>query len=787
MMLRAPMFTVAVVITVALAIAANTAVFSIVNAEMIRPLPFHEPGRLVQVAEKNDKLNLPSFGASVLNLVSWREQQHAFEDLAAIGVNTQTLTGSGDPEQLPGNLISPRLTRVLGITPILGRAFSDDEEKPSAAAVAMIGEGLWKRRFGGDRSLVGRTVILNGRPVTVVGIAPAGLNLISGADIYTPLVIDPAKEVRLNHAIYVFGRLKSGVSLEQAQAEMNTISSRLIQQYPELRDWGIHLFTMLDTFVAPQLKAGLLVLLCAVGFVLLIACANIANLLLSRAAARQQELAVRTATGASRSRLMRQLLLESVALSALGGVAGLGGAFWAVHAIERALPPNTLPVPDVPVDATVLGFATCVTLLTGLLFGLAPAWRMTKIDLNDALKQSGRGSAGSMRGRLRNVLATVEIALATILLIGAGLLIRTLQNLESARLGFDQQGLITFQLAPPPAKYPAGRDSMFYRELLDSLNAIPGVRGAAVSSGIPFGNGNYTTHPMLTTDQSALPPNTRIAIDWRIVSPGYFRTMRIPQLSGRDFTDADTAQSLPVIILSRAAAKKFWGDADPVGHTLRRSADPTIAFTIIGVVGDVRSTALNQESPAFYYPVARRTAPLMDVVVRADGSPQSLLPAIRRKIHELDPELALANVRTMEQWVSNSAAQPRLNASLLGVFAGMALLIAAIGIYAVLAYSVAQRTREIGLRMALGALPGGVLRLIVGEGMKLGLMGIGAGIFLALAIARVMSSLVYGVPVRDPAVFGGVSLALATVALAACVIPARRAAKVDPIRALRYQ
>lgn len=792
--LRAPLFSIAVVLTVALAIGANASIFSFVNAELLQPMPFRDPGRVLQIAEKNDRLNLPSFGASVLNFVSWREQQHSFQDIAAVGFNTYTITGNGDPEQLYGNQISPALMGVLGLSPVAGRAFTDEEERPGAPAVAMISEGLWKRRFGGHRTILGKTVSLNGQATTIVGIAPAPLSLISAGEVYTPLTIDPSKEIRLNHVLLVFGRLKTGVSKEQAQAEMDSISLHLDQTYPEMRDWGIHLFSMRESFVSGDLKTGLLVLLCAVGFVLMIACSNITNLLLSRATARQQEMAVRTASGASRPRLVRQLLIESVALASLGGSLGIAIAFWAVGVLNRVLPPNTLAIPEVHVNSMVLLFALLATVLTGLLFGAAPAWRMSRVDVNEVLKQAGRSSGSRSGARLRNGLAATEIALATILLIGAGLLIKTLGNLESVRLGFESRGLITFQLAVPTAKYPLESGMpQFYRSLLDSIQATPGAQGAAVSSGIPFGAGSYTTSPVIAP-HSALPPNTPAAIDWRMVSGSYFKTMSIPLLRGRAFTDADGPNSRPVAIVSQDTAKRLWGDADPLGRTFYRAADSKTVFTVVGIAGDVRSTALNQQSPALYYPIAwhigqyRPRVVVMDVVVRtAGGSPEALISTLRQKVRDLDSTIPMANIRTMDDWVSTSAARPRLNARLLALFAAIALVIAAIGIYAVLAYSVAQRTREIGLRIALGAQPVGVLRLVIGEGMRVGLIGIVIGLLGALAAGRALATIVYGVRVNDPMIFAFVAIALALVAFAACVIPALRAAKVDPMVALRYE
>lgn len=789
MMKRSRLFTAAVVLTVAIAIAANATIFTVVNAVLIRALPYSQPDRIVQVAEKNDKLNLPVFGASVLNFLSWREQQQAFEQLAGVGSATFTLTGNGEPEQLSGNRISPVLDQVLGTRPLLGRTFNADEEKPGTAAVAMIGEGLWKRRFAGDRNLVGGTILLDGVPTTVVGIEPASMKLLTGGDIYEPLTIDTSKELRLNHVITVFGRLKPGVTPSRAQAEMDTISLRIGQQYPEVKYWGIHLVRLFDTFVTPELKTGLIVLLVAVVFVLLIACANIANLLLSRAATRQKEMAVRTALGATRVRLIRQLLVESIVLSGVGGGAGLLAACAAVRALTRSLPVGTLPISDVGIDATVLWFCFALTVATGILFGLAPALRIASVKTNETLKEAGRGSTGGIRGRLRDGLAAAEVALAAILLIAASLLIQSLANLQHVRLGFDPRALITFQLAPPVSQYPlADKGPQFYHTLIEDLQSIPGVRNVAVSSGIPFGAGNYARHPMITTEASVLPPGTAVPIDWRSVSNGYFDTMRIPLLRGRVFNDGDVKTSQLVMIVSQSTAQKFFGDADPIGKALRPSAKPEIAFTIIGVVGDVRDQVLNQLTPTLYYAIPQRGSwPLMDVVVRADGSPPALLPSIRQRIAKMDASLALANVNTMDQWLSNSAAQPRLNTLLLTTFAVVALLIAAIGIYGVLAYSVNQRTREIGLRMALGATPARVLKLIVHEGMKMVLAGIVTGLVGGLALGKTVSSLVFGVPVQDPATFVVVAVLLTVIALAACIIPARRAARVDPMVALREE
>jgi putative ABC transport system permease protein len=784
---RSPGFSCVVIATVALAIAANTAMFGVVNAVLIRPLPFAGQDRLVQVAEKNDRLHLSAFGASVLNFQAWRERSHAFDSLAALGFINVNLSGSGEPEQFVGNRISPALFKVLGVAPVAGRAFTAEEEQPGAPAVAMIGERLWARRFGGDASLVGRTLVLDGAPVTVVGIAPASLSLFSGGEIFRPLTIDPAKEIRLNHVIFVVARLAPGLTLEQAQAECDTTAAGMAATWPELRDWGIHLLSFRDTFVAPQLRASLLILLAGVMCVLLIACANIANLLLARATSRRREMAVRTALGAPRARLVRQVLVESTALAGIGGAFGILGAMALVRVVNAALPANLLPVPDVPLDGTVLLFAAFSTVATGVLFGLAPAAFASEGRVGDVLKSSRGDTGGGAPLRLRRLLAASELALATVLLIGAGLLVQTFLNLQGARLGFDPQGLLTFQLAPPAAKYPPpDKASQLYRSLLDSLQAAPGVRGAAVSSGLPFGQGNYTTSPLVTSGPSVLPPDTPVPIDWRIVSPGYFAMMGIPLLRGRDLSDADGPQAARVTVVSQETARRFWGDDDPLGRTLKRTADGS-TFTVVGVVGEVRSTTLNQENPCVYYPLAARVWPVMDVAVKTDGDPMALLPMVRRKVRDLDAELPLATVRTMDDWVRNSAAQPRLSASLVGAFAGAAVVIAALGIYGVLAFSVNRRTREIGVRIALGARASSVVRLVVREGMSMAALGIGFGVLGALGLGRAVASLVYGVTPADPATFVLVAAGLAAVSLASCWLPARRAARVDPLVALREE
>ncbi len=781
---RSRLFTLTVIATIAIGTGATTTIFSVVNATLLRPLPFRDPDRLVQVAERNDRLHLATFTVSALNFLSWQEQQRSFEQLGAMGFQTFTVSDAGDPETFTGGQISASVLPVLGLGPLRGRAFTPDDERPGAGPVALIGESLWRRKFAGDPRIVGRAETINGVSCTIVGIAPPALTLLVPGDIWTPLVIDPPKELRLNHVLVVVGRLRPGVTFAAAQAEMDTVASRVAHQYPEMRDWGIRLVTLTDTVVSSNVRTGLLVLLGAVLFLLAIVSANVANLLLVRAMERRREMAVRTALGARRGRLVRQLLVESLVLSGLGGVAGVGIAVWSVSAIQAALPPSTLPVPDIGIDRTVILFAAAVTLVTGIIFGLVPAWRASRTEIAAELKEAARAATG--RHTLRRVLAAGELALATVLLVGAVLLTRSLLLLEHVPLGFDPDGVITFQLSLPQTKYDANRRNAFFLELDHELASLPGVERSGLSSGIPFGAGLFSRSPFTASGSKVLPPAVAVPTDWRMVSPGYFDTVRVPLLEGRRFTDSDTTTAPPVVIVSRAAARTFWGTEDPIGKIVRKAVD-TRDYLVVGVVGDVRNLSLDSELPTLYLPSGFRTWPSMDVVVRPTGDVASVMAAVRAKVRALDPNLALSNVRPMTEWVSASAAQPRLNAVLLAVFAIVALAVAAIGTYGVLAYSVSQRSREIGLRMALGADRRTVLRLIVREGLTSAVPGIGAGALAAVALSRLVGSLVFGVSPRDPLTYIAVVAVLGAVAVTACVVPARRAAQVDPMIALRLE
>jgi putative ABC transport system permease protein len=784
MLRRAPLFTLSVVVTLALGIGATTAIFSVVNAVILRPLPFEHSPRLVWIAERNDRLNLPRFSASTANYLSWRGRTQVFDEMGAVGFGSYNLSGDGqDAEQVSGAPITPSVFPVLGLQPVRGRAFRTGDDVQGAPRVAMISEALWRRRFASDPNVIGKHVMVNALDVEIVGIAPTPITLLAPGDLWVPLNAS-ADPRRLNHVVSAIGRLKSGVTLEQAQTEMDSVFRGVAAEAPEIKDWGIRLVTFTDWIIGNQLMTSLWVLFGAVGCVLLIACANVANLLLSRAIGRERELALRASIGATRGRLMRQLLVESIALASIGGVLGVALAVSGVRLLNVLLPPNVLPVPEVRVDLPVLIFAAAMSVVTGILFGLAPALSMTKGDVHTALKQSSRSSTAGRRW-LRGGLAVAELALATMLLVGAGLLAQSLIRLQRQPIGFTPDRLLTFQVSPPPSRYPLdGKAPLFYTSLIDALRAVPGVTGAAVSSGLPFGNGNYTTTAMVAVGPSQVSPDTPFPIDWRIVSADFFNVMNVPLLSGRLFTDSDRGDAGNVTIISQATARRFWGDVDPVGRVLKRLADQR-ETTVIGVVGDVRNFNIGVDSPAVYYPAVNRVWPRMDLVVKTAGEPTSVVSAVRQTVKQLDPDVPISNVRAETDYVSLNAAQPRLNAVLLGVFSIVALMIAAVGVYGILAYSVNQRTREIGVRMALGASRTSVLGLVVREGLTVGVIGIGAGLAGALALGRTIASLLFNVPAYDPLTFVGVGATLLLVSLAACALPAAKASRVDPQIALR--
>jgi putative ABC transport system permease protein len=787
---RAPVFAVAAVLTIALGIAANTAVFSVVNAVLVRSLPFEEPARLMEVAERNERLNLPYFASSTLNYQSWKGMTRTFERMGAFGFATYTLLGGGEPEQVTGGPISPALVPLLGLRPLAGRAFREGEDTAGSPPVVLIGEALWKRRFGADRAAVGQPVTVDGRACTLVGVMGPELTLLTGGELWMPMVIDATRENRLSHVITAVGRLRRGVSMETAQAEMDGIGRRVVEQYPDVRDWTIRIRPLSKYLVSDQLRTAVLVLMGAVVLVLLIVCANVANLLLARAVGRQKELAIRTAMGASRARLVRQLLTEGVLLSLAGGVIGVLMAGGAVD-LFNAIPTAQRPVAGVRIDAAVLLFSLGASVLTGLLFGVAPAWHGSRANINVVLQQGSRSSRSHARPLLRHSQAAAQLVLATVLVIGAGLLAQSLWRLQRVPVGFDTERVLTFRVALPPATYPDHTASWaFYKRLIGSLETLPGVRGVAISSGLPFGAGAYTRTPMSTPSRSVMPSGTQIPIDWRVVSPGYFKTLGIPLLAGRDFTDMDSPASEPVMIVTRAFARKYWGDDDPVGkvvHLVNARGKQRADYTVVGMVGDTRNVTLTEELPTVYYSSSWRLWPSMEVAVRTAGPPEGVLPAARGRIRALDPGLPISAVQTMDQAMSASASQPRFNALLLVAFAGIALLIAAIGIYGVLAYSVSQRVQEIGVRMALGAERGTVMRLIVGQGLTVALAGVGVGLALAAAASRVLASLLFGVDARDPFTFGAGAVVLTVVAVAACAVPAWRASRVDPVVALRAE
>ncbi|HEY0004368.1 MAG TPA: ABC transporter permease [Pyrinomonadaceae bacterium] len=794
MLVKSPGFTIVAVIALALGIGANSAIFSVVNTVLLRPLPYKDPDRLVMVWEDNTRHGYPRDTPAAANYIDWREQNQVFEGMAAVADLSINLTGVGEPERIEGCRVSASLFPLLGVEPQLGRAFLPEEDAPGGNRVVIMSHGLWQRRFGSDMKIIGQPLNLNGESYRVVGVMPPQFQFPRREiELWVPIAFTSQEAAsRGKHYLEVIARTKTGITLQQAQAEMNTIAARLQQQYPEQNtDLGA-VVTPLHEYFAGDIKPALLILLGAVGFVLLIACANVANLLLARAAVRQKEISIRIALGASRWRLIRQFLTESILLAALGGVVGLLLSLWGVSLLKSFIPENISQARAITIDAKVLVFTLLVSLLTGLVFGLAPATQASNFNLNETLKEGGRDSAAGSRGnRIRALLVIAEVAVSLILLIGAGLLINSFLRLRSVDPGFRADKLLTMQVALPEQKYPDhARRTVFYTELLRRVEALPGVKSAAVTTNLPLYRQGNSIGIFIEGRPDPPPAQVPIVVT-RVISPRYFSTMGIQLLQGRSISEQDRVDSPAVAVISETMARKYWPGEDPIGKRISpgKAETPEDWITIIGVVKDVRQFELSATpKPQMYlsYTQAAFFEP-RDLVISTDAEPLSLAATVRRAVWEIDKDQPVSDIRTMEEILSESVARQRFSMLLLGIFAALALALAAVGIYGVMSYSVAQRTREIGIRMALGAQRSDVLKLAVGAGLKLVLIGVAIGLLASFVLTRVMSSLLFGVSATDPATFVIISLVLISVALLASYIPARRATKVDPMIALRYE
>ncbi len=794
MLAKNPGFTTVAVIALALGIGANSAIFSVVNTVLLQPLPYKDADRLVMVWEDASKHGYPRDTPAVANYLDWRDQNQVFEGMAAIADQSFNLTGAGDPDRLEGRRVSANLFALLGVEPQLGRAFANEEDQPNANRVAIISHRLWQRRFGSDINIVGKALTLNGESFTVVGVMPSQFQFPTREDeLWVPIAFTQAEAAsRGRHYLQVVARLKPEVTVERAQSEMTTIAARLQQQYPEANtDLGAVVVPLHEQVVG-DIKPALLVLLGAVGLVLLIACANVANLLLARAAVRQKEIALRVALGASRFRLVRQFLTESILLSVIGGVLGLTLAFVGLKLLTAFIPPNIPQIKAITIDSRVLGFTLLVSVVTGLIFGLVPALQSSILNPIETLKEGGRDSTiGSGGNRLRGLLIVAEVAVSLILLIGAGLLINSFLRLRNVDPGFRTEKLLTMKIVLPELKYREhAQRSTFYSDLTRRLESVPGVKSAAVTTNLPlYKQGNSIG--ITIEGRPEPPPGQPLIVVTRIISPKYFETMSIPLLRGRALTDQDTATSPNAVVISETMARRHWPGEDPIGKRISpgRPESPADWVTVVGVVQDVRQFDLIAEPrPQMYFSYQQMGffAP-RDLVVKTDVDPLSLAGTVRKTVWEVDKDQPVSNITTMDEIVAESVARQRFSMLLLAIFAGVALLLAAVGIYGVMSYSVAQRRGEIGIRMALGAQKLDVLKLTVGRSLKLVLIGVAVGLVGSFLLTRLMSSLLFGIRATDPTTFAAISLLLIGVALVASYLPARRATRVDPLVALRYE
>jgi putative ABC transport system permease protein len=786
-LLKRPGFTAIALIALALGIGANTAIFSLVNAVVLQPLPYKDPDQLVW-AWGNVRNGPGSASVSPPDYLDFRSQNKTFEHFAASFTLplSANLTGSGDPERLEASGVTGNYFEAFGVAPALGRGFSLNNEKTGENQVALLSYGLWQRRFGGDPQIVNKTIILNTKPYQVIGVMPAELKLPQPGELWVPMNFDSDEEMKMRQAHFIrpVGKLKPGVSLAQAQADIDLIAAQLEQQYPDTNTgWSLRLVSLREQLVGNS-RSIVFILFGAVGLVLLIACANVANLLLVRAAVRQKEIALRTALGASRLRIVRQMITESLLLSIVGGALGAVVAIWGVELLVALSADSLPPTVNVRIDAIVLAFTVAISIITGLLFGVAPAARAWKVDLIDSLKDGARGTEGSLRHRTRSVLVVLESAVAVMLLIGAGLLVRSLVALQNVNPGFDAKNTLSLQIALPLQKYEAeGQTSNFFQQLEERVDALPGVESVGLITELPF-SGQLNDVPYIVEGRPQVSPDQGLGADWRRVNQHYFNALRIPFLRGRNFSEQEVRQRDKVVIVSQQLVAMAFPNEEPLGKRLI-SIGPE-PYEIVGVVGDIQHTSLaGQPFATMYFPT--REAGRMNLVVRTQGDPLSLVGAVRKEVHALDPDQPISQVKLLSDWVHSSVAGPRYRTILLALFAALALILASIGIYGVMSYSVAQRTHEIGVRMALGARQMDVLKLVVRQGMVLVLIGVVLGLAGAFALTRVMASLLFQVTAKDPITFGVVAALLTLVAFIACYVPARRATKVDPLVALRYE
>jgi putative ABC transport system permease protein len=795
MLWKSPGFMLVAIFTLALGIGANSAIFSVVNAVLLRPLAFKNPETLVRVKGELKKQGVDQEPLSYPDFVDLKAQSQMLESLAAYNQTSGALTGSGgEPERLRGANVSAELFPLLGIPPVIGRTFSPEEDRVGGAPVVVLSHALWQRRFGSDPHIVGQQIMLNGRSTTVLGVMAPDFNFpIQAAqrDYWMPLVPSVGERAtqRGSHYLNVIGRLKPGATLAQAASDTTALGARLEEQYPDSNVGFSLAVVAAHEDVVKDVKPALLVLLGAVGFVLLIACANVANLLLARAAGRAKEIAIRTALGASRLRVVRQLLTESVLLSLTGGTLGLLLAVWGVDLLIAASPADIPRVKEMGLDVRVLLFTLGISVLTGLIFGLAPAVQSSKLDLNESLKEGGRGSTeGLRRNRVRSLLIVVEVALSLVLLISAGLLIKSFMRLRDVNPGFNPNNVLSVSISLPQVKYAdEAKQAAFYRDVLERIRETPGVVSAGGIFTLPLSGSNRVN----TFDIVGRPSNPEELPEGndRVATPDYFRAMGIPVIKGRVFTERDDANAPPVVIVNESLARRYFAGEDALGKRMIISDKYPQGNEIVGVVGDVRHKSLDVEGGAeFYRSYLQSPAASMSLVVRTErADPASIASSIRSAVQQVDKDQPISNIQTMDQLLADSVAQRRFNMLLLGIFACVALILAAVGIFGVMSYSVTQRTHEIGIRMALGAQGSDVLKLVVGQGMSLALIGVALGLLASVIMTRVMSNLLFGVSATDPLTFAGVSLLLTVIALIACYIPARRATRVEPVIALRYE